>query len=203
MTIHRTQGGVRRLARQDHPSSQVDIPVIDLPTEIRPDVTEWHLALAAEKAATEKRREVEARLAANVEPLWRERCCQDGRVHQHVTLNGADAGTISMVHHSRFKRTSDDDEERLRGIFGEKDYEMYFDRKCLLSIDAEKLTEEQADRMKRALGNDVVDLLRLDMRVVPRNSYWRDRVLRRDIQDKVMKAEAEGLALFFAPSFRA
>src|SRR5687768_5332835 len=92
------RGKTQGMARQSHPTNEDEIPTIHLPVEVCPDIAEWHLALITAKAATDRRREVEARLASSVEPLWRERCSQDKRVYQQVILNGGDAGTINMVH---------------------------------------------------------------------------------------------------------
>lgn len=202
MRQHKAQAGVQGVTGRAQSFQHSESSVINLPTEICSDVAAWLQALAAEKDAAEKRREVETRLATNVEPLWRERCRHDGQVHPHVTLNGSDVGRITMVRHKGFCRMGYEDGDRLLSIFGTKDFEQYFDNKTTISIDVEKLTDRQAELMASALAENAADVLTVEMVVVPRASYWQDRVLKTDIQKKAIKAEAEGLALPFTPCFR-
>ena len=119
-----------------------------------------------------------------------------------MILDGGSSGRIKVKHHRYCRRMGRQDADRLRAIFGEVQFEQYFRVRTSLTIDVEKLTDVQADRIMEALGESAVDVLTAESVVVPTDLYLRDRVLNRGIQKQVQEAEAQGLAFPGAATFR-
>lgn len=69
-------------------------------------------------------------------------------------------------------------------------------------MELDRLTDEQVYRLVNALGDDALDVLMVDSRIMHSEVYWRDRILRSDIKAKVAEVEGEGLAMPYTPALK-
>ncbi len=53
-------------------------------------------------------------------------------------------------------------EDQLRAIFGQVDFERYFETRVLVNLDPGRLTDAQADRVLWALGDAAGEVLEMD-----------------------------------------
>ena len=184
-------------------ASKSSVPVISAPQSMRPQIAAWTENKRVEATATSNRKAAESAIRDDAQGIREKSCVIDGEYHTSIRLDAGDDGAVTMTQTGRFKKmTVNEHQDRLLGIFGDKGFDKYFGEQSSISIDTEKLTDEQANKIMAALGDDVGDLLVVETVIVPNERFTRDRVMVPAIKKKALEAETQGLAVPYAASFR-
>lgn len=181
----------------------ITIPTIQVTGKTAQLISEWIDANKMEEAAAEKRKHAESQIIGKAQIARIDKCRQDGIIYSQIILDGGKAGTITMVQNQRYQMIKVDiAQDQLISIFGKDQFEEYFQVKTTISIDLDKLTDTQADRIARALGDDAIEVFGIESVIMPTEKYSRDRILDKRIAKKAAQAEEEGLVIPFTPCIR-
>lgn len=162
--------------------------------------------LHARRDAVEAERTARARLAAldrqlldSVEPLWREQCREAGVVRRTVIIDDGHGGKAEITFPRLCKFISMDEEGQLRAIFGDEDFDRYFEVRSTFSLDYSQFSAEHWSGLVQLLGDAAESALVFDTKIMVRDTYLQDRVLNERIESLAAKAESQELVVLVRP----
>lgn len=147
--------------------------------------------------------------------MFETRCRKDGTLHTSVrmlgTLTQEDRQekrplSLSFTQSRRCKKmTEADASDPLHSAFGE-DYDPLFDEQRVIEVDTGNLSDDQIDalveKMQEALGDDFEAAVSLQALIVPKEAFYKKRMLDAKIRAKVDNAVADGYAEVTSPFFK-
>jgi len=176
------------------------VPELEVTPGLRALAEAYAEASNARAAAAARELELREQLISALKPLWREYCRRDKRYHTCMTADAGPTTKVRIVFPSFCKMMSYSDEHELRAIFGEKDFDRYFEVKRYLELEVEKLSRGDLEATLEVLQEHALEAVVVHIRVMPRDEYFEDRVLNGRTAVLAERAEKRGLAVPFSPS---
>lgn len=201
-------GLLNAAAKKTSGSSKSGTPVVPLPATLHPFVTQWFEGKEEEQRGETRRKEAEGQLTPTADEMLVVESQRAGKFLNSIRLGAGDQTLMFQRKNQWLKmgeterRSLDQTEEELLSIFGDEDYNRYFERKTVLKIDPEKLSDEQAEAISKALGAQAADILEAEAVIKPKEALMVDCTFNSKLREKQQTAQRNGLCVPYSPSYK-
>lgn len=164
--------------------------------ELADSIANFLEAQRAEKEASARKKIAEAEIRPIAEDAKADACQKAGSYDSSIILNGK----VMVTAKSQYKDTSLEEEDMLRRIFGDADYDKFFGVRTKVAFskelmdDEEKLTEVLG-AIQKVVGGDFARFFDVKTTISPTEAYTKGRICNPDVREKAKKAEAEDLCV--------
>lgn len=201
-----SKGGINALlgagSKKTASASKSTMPTIDAPEDLRPAIADWIEADRAEKTAQTNKEAAESKLIDDVTDLRVQKCRADGKIYPSIRLNGGNSGVIKAVQRNRYKKmTADKHQDALLSVFGDEDFDRYFNIRSSITLDADKLTDQMAEKIRSALGEKAGEIMTVEQRIEPNEEYQSASIFDEKVAEKAEQAQTDGLCVPVKMSF--
>ncbi len=158
-------------------------------------------AKAAEKKALSDKANAEVRMFGEAGQLRLDACRIDRKVHASVKIEAGSESTTA-TQKGQFIKMGEDASDPIRKIVGANAYCRWFQERTTYSFDESAITDEIADAIIAALGDQVEKVLKVTTQIVPTEAFVTDTTLDDDAAKVALKLRQEGFAKPYKMSFK-
>jgi hypothetical protein len=173
--------------------------------DMEEQIAEWRKLKQAEKEAKASRAIIESDILPSIEEAKAQHCQSVGSYDSTVEVNGA----IAVTQAQKYSAISLEDEELLRKMFGDDEFEKLFNPKTTVSFsdallaDQDKLAEVLAAVQEVVDSEEFAKYFKVGYSYAPTETYHKGRITSPEMREKCKRAEAEGIIKPYKPTVKA
>jgi hypothetical protein len=175
-------------------------PIVEVSQAVGLAMKSFKKARAKMVQAEAEKIEAEAQMIPEADVLRRRICKDHSKLHPSINLKFGD-DTLTFTQKSQFKKITQESSDKIRSKVGEANFAKWFKMVTTYTIDENKMTDDIANRLLAALGDDV-GILTMETLVVPTESFVSDAMLDEKVYTQAEELREAGLVEPYKPSFK-
>jgi hypothetical protein len=177
-------------------------PQVDLPG-LKDAIQKFLDAAKAEKEAIARKKIAEQEIRPLAEDAKAEACQKSGSYDSSVILNGK----VIVTQQNRFKTIATDEEDMLRRIFGDEQYDEFFGQTTKVAftkdlLDDEEMLTKVLGAIQGVVGEEFGKFFEVKTYLEPNEAYAKARICNPEVREQAKRAEGEDLCVPYSATIK-